>query len=427
MSDIRKTFLRRDSTNFHVLSFNTLLQHYIPKVIDAYSTATTLIDKVKYSIKLSDVVTHDPGFSDQDCFDFGFSRVVNICAKITLSRVDMVLEDESKSNVMVPSGPEVCISAADIIVAKLPVCTGRISSLAEFKQDQHKESGIFLIHGKQRTLPPIKAMIYNHALLSEKKDVIVLQVRSAHANKPFRSTSSVDFSLDKTNKKSSTLGTINVKLPFQTSTNLNVGVVAIALGTPILDFIRMVKHLAGPNYSLATFRIYEIAMEFCPQVIKCTTQDEATMYISCMFGKSTLSTGKNVIKSELFPHINAEPGDHTRLKSIFLARCVAQIIMFRHGMVDATRRDHFRNSSTVSGADFVGQLFRLLFINHVRTTGKLLRRAILQIQKTKSNKVIDLAKLFGEPRLSARLLTAVANGCWSQVKKGVWRFLAFIF
>ena len=434
---ILSSFLKRDLTVYHTLSFDVLMSTYIPQVVKAYSNVTTLLDGVRYSLTIKDVVCKRADHSDAQCFDYGLSRTVSVTGTVTLEKVKMVNAGDANSTLLTPEGKHSQLSSVRLVIAKIPVCTGRLRTTHpsfEYEQDLNDPhdgtnplaTGIFLVHGKQRTLPPVKAMLYNTPLLSKKKNVFNLQVRSAHYNKPFRSTSSIDFMIEDCVKRSSQSGTVSVKLPFQSTSGFHVSILAHALGAPPAEFVALVKKMAGSAYDPVIFRQYEISITYNQSQQTLQTQEDAIMFISRLFGRAQLSTGMNVIRSELFPHINPISSDQeaqNAMKLVYLSRCVAQLILFKHDKIPPTKRDHFFHACVMSSADFVGQLFRLMFIAHMRTTGKLLRRALMQLVKKKNSQSkiqrIDLAKLFGEPRLSARLLSSVANGSWSANKKGV--------
>ena len=94
--------------------------------------------------------------------------------------------------------------------------------------------------------------------------------------------------------------------------------------------------------------------------------------------------------------------------------CSTRLWLFRKGLVVATPRDDYSVSQITTSAGHLGSMIRLLFIAHFRTCGKLLRRTL-----TKSLTGLDLGKVYGEHRLSSRIMSAVASGMWSTQRKGV--------
>ena len=94
--------------------------------------------------------------------------------------------------------------------------------------------------------------------------------------------------------------------------------------------------------------------------------------------------------------------------------CATRLWLFRKGLAAATPRDDYSVSQITTSAGHLGSMIRLLFIAHFRTCGKLLRRTL-----TKSLTNLDLTKVYGEHRLSSRIMSAVASGMWSTQRKGV--------
>jgi DNA-directed RNA polymerase II subunit RPB2 len=144
--------------------------------------------------------------------------------------------------------------------------------------------------------------------------------------------------------------------------------------------------------------------------VELQTQLEAIMFVSGVFGKTIQSTGMNVLKSELFPHLGP---DFTE-KLYYLSMCTVQLFLFKNDLVAATPRDNYAMSQIITSAGHMGSMFRLLFIAHIRTCGKLLRRMI-----NKDVTTVDVSKVYGEHRISSRVMSAVASGMWSTIRKGV--------
>jgi DNA-directed RNA polymerase beta subunit len=367
----------------HILSFNNLLTKHIPDIVGTYGHFITMVNGKKYSFNMSDVVCSPTKPSTGNCHDFGLNYL--FCVTCTIEFKD---EDDN------------LISSCRTPLAHIPLMTGRSVLCRGMDPDPEPFCGIFISKGKCRTIPPTKTVMYNTHLLSCKGNVHALQVRSSHTDKIFRSTSTIDILL-------SDIDTVSVRLPFQ-NTPIHIRIIVIALGETIDGFIEMISCIAGGHYDRSMFRPFEIAMKADHMDI--TTADQAIMFISNTFDKNIASTGTNILKNEMFPHINGTFKD----KCSYLCMCTVRLLLYKFGICKSTSRDDYSVSQIVSSADHVGSMFRLLFIAHIRTCCKLLRRMIVKNPDT-----VRLPRVYGEPRLSSRILSAVASGAWSPVRKGV--------
>ena len=400
-----------DENRHHLTSFNTLLEHYIPAIVVQYGKLTTLLSNRKYSITISGARAHPDQASQDDCYLFGLNLTCAITADIQLTSNDP----------LIPPVSQRCV------IARIPLMTGStvLSSALDHQQDTSDEVvGGFLVRGKLRTIPVTKTQISNFPIVTIKKNLYVLQVRSVHADKIFRSTSTIEFVIEKNPKKAQNAGVITVRLPFQ-NTTVHVSVLAQAFGATPERFISLVRAMAGSKYDDRNFRSYEISMTHHKQADLVRDVASAQSLIAKLFGKGVLSTGKGILRNETFPHLRHEDtqASHDQ-KLIFLAYCVSLLILTRHGTLPITPRDDYAYSKCVTAANHLGSLFRLLFIQHVRTSGKLLRRALMKAGAADSTianptLALDLAKIYGEQRLSARIMSALASGIWSVLRKGV--------
>jgi DNA-directed RNA polymerase beta subunit len=400
-----------DENSHHLLSFNTLLELYIPQIVDQYGKLTTLLSNRKYSIKISGAVAKPDQTTPSDCYLFGLNLSCAITANIELSTDDP----------LIPAISQRCV------IARLPLMTGKtvLSSPLDYLQDTSDEVvGGFLVRGKLRTIPVTKTPLVNFPIITVKKNLYVLQVRSVHADKIFRSTSTIEMIIEKNPKKAFNAGVITVRLPFQ-STTVHVSVLAQAFGANPERFIGLVRAMAGSRYDDRNFRSYEISMKYHKQAHIVQDVLSAQVLIAKLFGKGVLSTGKGILRNETFPHLRDEVHETSyNNKLIFLAYCVSLLILTRHEILPVTPRDDYSYSKCVTSANHLGSLFRLLFIQHVRTSGKLLRRALMKAGASNDSidnptLALDLGKIYGEQRLSARIMSALASGIWSVLRKGV--------
>ena len=421
--------LNRDQTAFLATGFNALLIAHFPNIIKNYGTVTTLHDNLKYTLCLSDMITHNAPTTNSDCLDFSITQSLVVTTKITLSVVPVKLVGSQFITLKEPS----IISEVRTPIFKLPINLGRNLLYTSAFDDPEFENqwlptGTIICHGKLRCLPPVKLMSNNKMLLTRTKDFCKLQLRSSHHSKPFRCTSTLDFIIMNTNKKSSSEGVIGCKLPYSDQT-IHVGVLAQAFGCPPRVFISLMKALMGPLYDPIVFSPYEISLQCDKSVLDATNQEVATLMIAKLFGKVGKlrhSTGLNQLKTEVFPHLNIGfkendlEGLH-RAKLLLLTRCTGLVILLAAGLIDDTPRDFIRYASIMTPAHYIGTLVRKLFINHMRTRQKLLRRALGERFKKPPEKqtYIDLVKIFGEVKLSSRIVSPIANGAWGPTKKGV--------
>ncbi len=412
-----RTLHQRDPTAFLAQGFNALFTYHIPSIVAQYGITTVLFKGLKYTFSITDVCVMNASANISDCFDFFHSKSVPVTAKLTLDVVPLLAVDMK---------PTVLCSLRTVII-HLPIPTGRTLLYAPAfddpdVRDEFMPSGSFVNHGKPRSLPPIKTMRNNTKLIYDKTGFWKLVCRSAHHGKKYRSTSSIEFIIWKHTKK---MLAICCKLPFSKQQQIHVGILALAFGCPPREFIALLKAMMGDKYDAVVFRPYEISFLYDPTILANTTQDAATLVISRMFGKDMLSTGVNQLKTEVFPHINIQyendvEGLH-RAKLLFLAKCVSLIILAAAGKIEDTNRDLFTYSSITTPADSVGTLFRLLFIMHIKTRGKLMRRMLMQMIKKppECQEHINLEKLYGQIKITAQMMSAMASGTFSAKKKGV--------
>lgn len=394
---------------FPMHSFEHLLKFDIPAVINTYGNITTLLSGIKYNFVIENVHTSPDECDNQSAHELGLNVTVAI-------KGDIVLRTDEENQF---------VYRVRTVLARLPLMTGRSFLSSPLDTDPYPVTGSFIVRGKSRTVPRTKAVGFDRAIVLRKKHAIYLQVRSRHPKKPFRSTSTIDFHIVLQSKRPKDEGVISCRLAFQTRL-VHVFVIARALGASVTQFNAIIRAFAGARYKGYIFRRYELSMGNNASSARCKTQLEAEMIISNIYGKQLQSTGHGIIARETFPHITypEHPEKEKRFKLMFLGQCCAQLIMLKHKLIsddEIIERDHFSMAHIQTSANHVGSLFRLLFISHIRTCGKLLRRALMKLKGTAFAKLakLDLAKVFGEARLSARLMSAIASGVWSPLRKGI--------
>ena len=378
-----ESFLATDTNRHHVDGFDHLLRHSLPEIIGVYGTFTSVLDGKKFEVRLTDVVSSPTCTTVSECYTFGLNFLVCIRARLTLY-VD---------------GAET--SHATLPIAHLPAMTGRTVLAGSTYTDNEPFSGLFITKGKCRTIPPTKNIVHNTPVLTSDRKTTKIQIRSSHPGKVYRSTSTLDMAIDK-------LGTIRCHLPFQTSAT-HIRVLLLALGATHQDILGAIRRIAGSRYDAGLFYPLEVSLQFDHPEI--ATADDAILSISRQLHKTDPAAGLAMLRNEVLPHIGAE----FRPKWQYLCLCATQLYLCHLGKVPARDRDEYALSHITTSADHLGSLFRLLFIAHMRTCGKLLRRAI----GASGVASVCLEKVYGEHRLSARLISAVSSGNWSTIRKGV--------
>jgi hypothetical protein len=344
MDHALQLILQSDTNVHHVLSFDNLLSVHLPDIIAMYGKVTTLLKTVKYTLSITNVVSSPTRPSTSNCHQFGLNYLFCVRGTVSLLKENQVIQ------------------SAHIPLAYIPLMTGR----GILSQDQElfpeSFSGLFVSKGKCRTIPPSKNLLYNTQILSIKNDVHTLQVRSAHKDKIYRSTSTFDMLIDD-------MGNITCKLPFQ-PTGIPLRVLVIALGSDPKEFYDYMIRVAGKHYDESIFCALKVSLFFDHKNVH--TQLEGVMFVSNLFGKSMESTGLNVLKNELFPHVGRE----FVAKVHYLCLCAVRLFLFAHDLVPETSRDDYAVSQITTSAGHLGSMFRLLFIGHMRTCGRLLRRML---------------------------------------------------
>ena len=402
-----KDLLRQDNNLHHVLSFNHLLEYQISEIVTQYSNFGTLLNSVKYDVSIENITVMPDEILPGEAHHFGLNYTCSIVG-------DVVLRTENVDDSFV--------YRLRTTIARLPLMTGRTLLSSPLQQaESYPFTGAFIVRGKLRSIPPTKSTIFDQPVLMIAKNEMSLQVRSRHPAKSFRSTSTIDFKVD---TKKNSEGILLVRLAFQ-KTYVHVFLLIQALGCSAAKFCDIVKLFAGKKYDRKIFCRYELSMKKNKYTDKAIDIDSAEMLVAGIYGKTIQSTGHSIINTETFPHIIMDDKEQERnSKVLYLARVLVLLIFITHQLIPEAEypyRDEYSSSQITSSANHLGSLFRLLFINHIRTCGKLLRRALMKLPAPQATKAarVDMVKIIGEHRLSARILSAVASGVWSLLRKGM--------
>ena len=292
-------FHMQDFNRYITESVDQVYTYSIPVTVALYGAAgtiTTLIDTSRYTLVVSDVVTHNTQVGLEQAFQFGHSYTVALFGTISLYK-------------SILDGPQTLISTVRTRITSFPLLTGNTimtpASLADTGSTY--PSGITCINGKPRTIPPVKVVRFDHPIRLQHKDTMCIQIRSSHHSKPHRSTSTIELVVDRVSKRASRTGLISVMLPFITQT-VPVSVLILAFGLPtVQEFVDLLRNIAGDRYDPSIFRPYEI--NILHGELGCEhTQLAATMRISKLFGKQIVSTGLNCTRRTI-DHRYSNMGD----------------------------------------------------------------------------------------------------------------------
>ena len=401
--------------------FCNLLTTSIPRVLSLSPPVSAVMHGLRYEVTFSEICAYNDGTYVSECFKHNLTYRIPITAKMELS-VAPLLQDASI--------PPQIISTLRLPLFYIPMLTGwnplQCSAIKDpDPQSQAIESGIYIIDGHMRTCPGIKAMISNTILMLDGKSTFTVHIRSSHEGNrttedgnPFRPTSSIDFSINKSPKRQGTEGSIICSLPFSRK-KVPVGLLARAFGCSLTTFIAFVRCVSGSDYDATIFRCYEIDIEY--RTKHAGSQSEALLELTHMCDKKKISTGVNLLKTEIFPHLNImyDKGNQQHLylsKVLFLAMTASMNILFAAGKIKDTSRDYWQFASVIMPHYPLGKLIKQKIKEHKDNSMKLLRRNLKQIFKKQPQDQVypNLRSWWSEPRLSDRIQSPVANGNFSR-------------
>lgn len=366
-------------------SFTNMLTTKLDNIVDDYGASTILFDGVKYTLKASNVKVYKEGPTAKECiqFDLTYSALVACDMKLTKEDGTILFHD------------------SNFFLTLFPLPT-----------TMELHPGLFIIRGKPYIVPTTKTLAHDLPFCFKNQEVAMVQVRSRHLDKPFRSTSTLEIVTFLKRKRDYIGSEVVVRIPFQKKA-LNVAVIAKALGVfDIPTFLQMVKTCAGDLYDANLFLPFEIAMR--NHTNRPDTKEEAILQVSKQNGKTTLSSGEHTLRNEVFPHIRQKDEEATQVHKLnFLAMCTSLCILTKINKIEPDDRDCISNVMLVPTADHLGSLFRMKFTKHIGNVAKQLRRSMTMGHN------IDISKIFGASRLSSQISTAISNGCWSIKRKGM--------
>jgi hypothetical protein len=234
MDHVLKSILSSDTNAHHIRSFNNLITEHIPNIISSYGKVSTLIKPSKYSMEITNVTSSPTRPLPSNCHTFGLNYLFCIRGTVSLYKDGVLL-----TSTIIP-------------LAYIPLMTGRSVLSSDRDPSPEPFTGLFISKGKCRTIPPSKSIMFNLQILSEKNGVHSLQVRSAHSDKIYRSTSTFDLLVDD-------MGSIVGKLPFQ-PVPVALRTIVVALGGTPEDLFEYIVRTAGRNYDEALFCSLKVSL-----------------------------------------------------------------------------------------------------------------------------------------------------------------------
>ena len=421
----REMFIQ-DPTWFLNAGFYNLLTTSIPSIIQSSAIAiSTVFEDLRYRVLFSEVCVYNEGIHLSECFQHNLTYRVPVTVKMTCDVLPLILAGKKE--------PEV-LSTIRTPLFYIPIPTGPSLLRCAALEDpdircQTIESGIFVIDGSMHTCPGTKAMKNNTFLNIENSNATAtIQIRSSHEGNrtiengnPFRPTSSIEFLVHQNNRRSviennSSVGIV-CQLPFSKK-KIKIGVMAQAFGCDPIRFVQLIRCVAGLDYEESIFRCYEIdIIHYTPNF---NNQDQALMELAKPDDKNRRSTGINLLKTEIFPHLNVmyEKGDQRELyvlKLYYLAIVATMSILFASGKIKQKSRDLWEFTNIVLPWQQIGALIKKKLQDHASASVKLFRRALHTIFKKPVEKqdFISLKKWWGEDRLSDRISGPIASGNFS--------------
>ena len=212
---------------------------------------------------------------------------------------------------------------------------------------------------------------------------------------------------------------ISIRLAFQ-KTFVHIFLVIRALGCTAEKFNALIILLAGDKYDASVFTRYLLSMKQNRFTAKATTLAEAEMCVAKVFHKNVRCTGNTTINNETLPHIhNDDPDREREAKVWYFARVCVIAILTEHNLIPESEqayRDEYAYSQILSSSFHLGGLFRMRFIEHIKTCGKLLRRALMKLSPPISTKAARLDMLEDYRRVSSVSQDPVGCGIWGMVR-----------
>ena len=384
----------------HSGPFNNLISKTIPDIIQQYTRWSITVDTTLLTSFVTNCRFHRPTCTPEECRVRGETYLGEFLVDVKVVQTDkktgQVIMEVTRENVLFCQFPI-------MVFSHFCVLNGGIG------KGTHDYPGTFIVHGKRRFIPLAKTLLHNYPLYfqSVKENKHILQIRSEHVDRRYRSTSTLHMYICHGRMRPYE---IMVEVPF-VSTSIPLGLLVLAMGGSISEFIlscRMfISTLCDVSLLLpfeATLRKYEGTIS--PHV--------------AVAGLCKLEVDKvpHILHVEVLPHLNKggrEPVDNHTKKIRYLAFLTTRLILFSKGIIQATNRDCQRVARVTSASNLLAVLFRSLIVPHAR-------HVMYALRKTLYNQALDektVSSMYTHTRFTRKIISALATGRWSTLRTGI--------
>ena len=129
----------------------------IPVTIALYGSVSTLLENYRYTYSITEVQIQNSQVSISECFQFGHSYVASVMGTILLHRSKVI-----RTGDLVEDTEKTLISSVRTRICSIPLLTGTTSlSHPALEEPGAFHSGIVIVNGKPRTIPPVKTLRYD--------------------------------------------------------------------------------------------------------------------------------------------------------------------------------------------------------------------------------------------------------------------------
>lgn len=312
---------------------------------------------------------------------------------------------------------------------------------------QKEMGGSFVLRGKRRFVPFMERLQHNLPFFFRIKGKHLVEIRSEHLDRRFRSTSTLNVVLNPSvrGKHVGHSKMIHVCIPFL-EPPVPLHVLVLAFGWSFERFERCMYTMATEPERLRSHAApYMNRMRFAHH--GCTTRTEALLFVAHLYGRydacqrKLMQSMENVLHSEVLPHLNHryegddELGRTWNLKMQYLAWLCGMLFRFGSGEVRETQRDSYAHLVVDGAAELIAQLFRQILREFTKQAIKTMRRGLAMCptkpkrgahpapsrddRSVAPYRKFTLSKVFNRDRLTPRIMSALSTGRWSDQKRGV--------
>lgn len=288
----------------------------------------------------------------------------------------------------------------------------------DFREKETEHGGVFIINGKRRYVPLLRDIVRCYPFLFKnpitKGGGIKVHVRSNHvdrSDKLHRSTSTLEIMmLANTTTRKMCFNPIVFSVPFLDQ-RIPLDILVKAMGWNSNEFCDAVQCSFPDLWEKHKFKC---DMYLLSTRASSRTSEECLAIVASFYKREDTQSVRRTLRTEILPHLNSSP-DPEDQKLIYIAYCVAMLVLYREGVMHTTDRDLGIYMRVIDGGSSLAQLFRMKFLSYMRLCTNVYKRAAARQGK----KPIDLKKVINEKRFSTQIRSAIATGNWSRQKRGV--------